>query len=189
MVDLPHPSPRAKRPRKLPVIGAPGRQKITLKMIKKAVRRINKRFHIAGKTLKPVPRGNKAECAPDQVDNDNVPCLGPEGGWGGGETSPPPSEHKDAPVQEHTHNHIVVGVLEKGKEREDKPDREDDILTNPICCNNLPSVDNDRLKVLTNDRLIKGLTADREGHHHAPHTPDQPDDSVKAKMGEGVSNY
>ena len=83
-------------------------------MIKRAVRRINKRVHILEKTLKPVPREYKAERAPDQVDNNDAPCLGPKEVWGGGETNPPPSEHKDAPVQEHTHNHIVVGVLEKG---------------------------------------------------------------------------
>ena len=34
-MDLPHTSPRAKRPRKRSVIGVPGRQKVTLKMIKK----------------------------------------------------------------------------------------------------------------------------------------------------------
>ena len=88
-IDLPHPSPRAKRPRKRSVIGVPGRQKVTLKMIKKVVRRINKRVHIAEKTLKPVPREYRAERAPDQVDNNDAPCLGPKEVWGGGETNPP----------------------------------------------------------------------------------------------------
>merc|ERR1711994_1212008 len=102
-MDLPHTSPRAKRPRKRSVIGGPGRQKVTLKMIKKAVRRINKRVHILEKTLKPVPREYKAERAPDQVDNNDAPCLGPKEVWGGGETNPPPSEPKNAPVQGDTH--------------------------------------------------------------------------------------
>ena len=49
----------------------------------------------------------------------------------------------------------------------------------------MPLVQSGKTAEKTNDRLIKVVTAEREGHHHAPHTPDQPDNSVKAKMGKG----
>ena len=86
--------------------------------------------------------------------DDDTSCLGPREEWGGGETTPPPSEleytpvqeqegaslscndnsikvreqegggeslpqsgHEGAPIQEHTHNHSVLGALRKEKER------------------------------------------------------------------------
>ena len=50
----------------------------------------------------------------------------------------------------------------------------------------MPLVQSGETAEKTNDRLIKVVTAEGEGHNHAPTPPDQPDDSlIKAKTGEG----